>query len=605
MMVVMKASTLSFNLIDKTLVMKKICITLAVLSLAAIMNTACDNREEEIKEVPEVTEIGDDAISFSLGGVSTRAEVSSNDVPGEVNIIPLGTDNQNNNFYLEESVIDLDVPVTRGTPVYTENLRTLYGASIPTFAPAIQNGEFDVTYDDTKKLYVSKHFHREIWPAGTDENPSHLEFYMHMPASPVGVTDLANASPSAGKITFAYTSPEIASQQQDIIFTYRNISKADYDDQGYVDILFHHALTGVKFATKNSPEDAVTIKEVRFTGLIDQGTCTVTPTDENGGYIDKTGNYSSAAEGVVVWSNTSKTGNTIKSGAYPLTDDGKNSLVDFSKENLSFANKGAYPASFSKAGNENNLNDGDATQTFWLIPQAMTEDIKLTIEYTVKGSSETSDGTWTIDFGKALKDVVWKAGQIRTYTIKVDDVNVKISDTVTPAGNADNGYSGSTKTNVVITNTGNTDAFIRAAIIGQWLDSEGNPVFGFTDLVNNTVVTVPSWYEDQFVKTEAGTHGTFTGLAGYKGGDNPLNKWHLESDGYYYYEDPVPAGEPVPNNLFTSYEVGTMPEVTVAAKPVPVYFVMEIATQAISAKKLDGTPYATYTQAWANANATE
>ena len=176
---------------------------------------------------------------------------------------------------------------------------------------------------------------------------------------------------------------------------------------------------------------------------------------------------------------------------------------------------------------------------------------------------------------------------------------------MTPAGNADNGYSGSTKTNVVITNTGNTDAFIRAAIIGQWLDEKGNPVFGFTDLVNNTVVTVPSWYEDQFVKTTAGTHGTFVGLAGYKGGDNPLNKWHLEADGYYYYEDPVPAGEPVPNKLFTSYTVGTMPDVTVAAQKIPVYFVMEIATQAISAKKLDGTPYATYTDAWANANATE
>jgi len=418
---------------------------------------------------------------------------------------------------------------------------------------------------------------------------------------------LANANPSAGKITFAYTSPETASQQQDIIFTYRNISKADYDKQGSVDILFHHALTGVKFATKNTPEDAVTIKEVRFTGLIDQGTCTVTPTDENGGYIDITDDHSSAAEGVVVWSNTGKTGNTIKSGAYPLTADGKNILVDFSQENLSFAHNGVYPASFSNAGYENNLNDGDATQTFWLIPQAMTADVKLTIEYTVKGASETTDGTWTIDFGKTLaaKNVVWKAGQIRTYTIKVDDVNVKIADDVTIAGNENNGFTGSSKTNVVITNTGNTDAFIRAAIIGQWLDEKGNPVFGFTDLVNNTVVTVPSWYEDQFVSTEPGTHGTFVGLAGYKGGDNPLNKWHLEADGYYYYEDPVPAGEPVPNNLFTSYTVGTMPDVTVAAQKIPVYFVMEIATQAISAKKLDGTPYATYTAAWANANATE
>lgn len=611
MMMVVKASTLSFNLIDKTLVMKKIYITLAVLSLAAIMNTACDNREEEINEVPEVTEIGDDAIAFSLGGVSTRAEVSSNDVPGEVNIIPLGTDDQNNNFYLEESVIDLDVPVTRGTPVYTENLRTLYGISIPTYAPAIQDDEFNVTYDDTntKNLYVSEHFHREIWPAGDD---SYLEFYMHMPASPVGVTNLVNASPSPGKITFAYTSPETAADQQDIIFTYRKMTKAAYDEQGYVDILFHHALTGVKFATKNSPEDAVTIKEVRFTGLIDQGTCTVTPTDENGGYID-TDNHSSAAEGVVVWSNTGKTGNTIKSGAYPLDADGKNILVNFTGS--SFDTKGAFPESFAKAGNTNNLNDGDATQTFWLIPQTMNESVKLTIEYTVKGSSETTDGTWTIDFGKALKDVVWKAGQIRTYTIKVDDVNVKIEDDVTIEGNENNGFTGSSKTNVLITNTGNTDAFIRAAIVGQWLDEEGNPVFGFTDAVNgNLLKTVDSWYEDQFVNKNR-VQGKFLNLAGYDQ-DNEYNDWvYNTTDGYYYYKNVVPPyneANPSANAtkaLFTSYTVGEAPNTEIAGIGKKIYFVLEIATQAISAKKQNTENYqdeggkAAWQLAWENASA--
>ncbi len=577
--------------------MKKIYITLAVLSLAAIINTACDNREEEIGGD---TELSSDVIAFSLKGISTRAEVSSIGTSDEVNIIPLGTDDQNNNFFLEESVIDLEAPVTRGTPVYTSNAMKVHGNAIATYAPDIQDDVFNVEYDETKNVFM-KAFGREIWPAGTEQNPSSLEFYMNWPVNPTGVNI---SSRTGGKITFTYESPATAANQQDILFTYRNISKADYDNNGgKADILFHHALTGVKFATKNTPEDAVTIKEVRFTGLIDKGTCTVTPTTEDGKYVDDPDIYSSAD--AVVWSNTSKTGNTIKSGAYPLTDDGKNILVNFTGS--SFDTKGAFPESFAKAGNTNNLNDGDATQTFWLIPQAMTDDVKLTIEYTVKGASETTEGTWTINFGEVLaaKNVEWEAGQIRTYTIKVDDVNVKIADDVTIAGNENNGFTGSSKTNVVITNTGNTDAFIRAAIIGQWLDSEGNPVFGFTDPVNNEVVTVESWYEDQFVKTTAGTHGTFVGLAGYKGGANPLNKWHLSDDGFYYYEDPVPAGDPVPNNLFTSYTVGTMPEVTISDVPVQVYFVMEIATQAISAKKLDGTYYATYTEAWANANATE
>lgn len=580
--------------------MKKIYITLAVLSLAAIINTACDNREEEIGGD---TELSSDVIAFSLKGISTRAEVSSIETSDEVNIIPLGTDDQNNNFFLEESVIDLEAPVTRGTPVYTSNAMKVHGNAIATYAPAIQNDVFNVEYDENKDVFM-KAFGREIWPAGTEQNPSSLEFYMNWPVNPTGVNI---SSRTGGKITFTYESPATASNQQDILFTYRNISKADYDNNGgKADILFHHALTGVKFATKNTESDAVVIKEVKFTGLKTKGTCIVTPTAENGAYVDIPTNYSSA--GAVAWDLGTDT-KTIESGKFPTNKDAdnvdvSNILVDFTQGGGSFANNGSYPASFAASGNTNNLNDGDATQTFWLIPQEMTNDIKLEITYTVKGGNETTDGTWTIDFGKALKNVEWKAGQIRTYTIKVDDVNVKIADNVTIAGNEDNGFTGSSKTNVVITNTGNTDAFIRAAIIGQWLDENGNPVFGFTDLVTNQLHTVDSWYEDQFVK-KLYKQGEFTGLAGYKNAGNPLNKWHLGDDGFYYYEDPVPAGDPVPNNLFTDYTVGEAPIVTISGVVKKVYFVMEIATQAISAKKLDGTTYTSYTEAWANANATE
>ena len=567
--------------------MKKIYITLAVLSLTAIMNTACDNREEEIGGK---NELGSDAIAFSLSGVTTRAEVSDYEASEEVNIIPLGTDDNNNNFFLEETVVDLEAPVTRGTPAYTKNVRNLYGNSIKTYAPAIQTEEFEVTYNEDKNRYV-KSFGREIWPEG---DGSSLEFYMQMPSSPKNVNILER---SAGQIAFSYSSPLTAKEQEDILFTYRNISKTDYDAKGYADVLFHHALTGVKFASKNSEADAVIIEEVKFTGLYDSGNCFVKPTDENGNYVDITDNHSSAADGVVTWKDVDKSGEAISSGEFPTT------LVTFPNGAGSFTDgKGNYPESFSKAGNENNLNDGAATQTFWLIPQTMSADVKLEIKYSVNGTP----GTWTIDFGKTLaaKNVVWKAGQLRTYTIKVDDVNVKIEDNVTVAGTASDGFTESSKTDVVITNTGNTDAYIRAAIIGQWLDEEGNPVFGFTDMVNGELQlkTVDSWYEDQFVNKNR-EQGTFAGLAGYDQ-DNIYNKWEYNPlDGYYYYTEPVPAGEPVPNNLFTSYTVGTAPNAQIAGLNKQIYFVLEIATQAISAKKLNTESYATWREAWANANA--
>ena len=607
MKMVVKTLILDFNL-TRTLVMKKIYITLAVLSLAAIMNTACDNREDDIEGK---TELGSDAIAFSLSGVTTRAEVSDYEASEEVNIIPLGTDENNNNFFLEESVIDLEAPVTRGTPAYTENVMELYGDEISTYSPALpQDGEeFVVKYNG--ESYV-KSFGREIWP----EDDSPLEFYMRMPSAISAVTSeytYSHDDNGNGTIKFSYSSPDKAADQQDILFTYRKIKKSEYvANNNKVDVLFHHALTGVKFATKNAPGDAVTIKSVTFTGLVDNGTCTVTPIAENDGqkdvYTDVTTDYSSAS--AVVWSlgDTPVTpGKTITSEAFPLDDNGKNILVNFPNDGSSYA----FPASFSNKGNENNLNDKDATQTFWLIPQTMNENVKLTIEYTVKGANEVgTDGTWTIDFGKALSGLEWKAGQLRTYTIKVDDVNVKIEDKVTVDGNDENGYSGSIKKDVVITNTGNTDAFIRAAIIRQWLDEEGNPVFGFTDAVNS-VYAVESWYEDQF-ETHAGKHGAFVDLAGYSNTrtgvnyDNTVNNWFYNSfDRYYYYTKVVPV-DGTTEKLFESYTVATAPIVELSGVNTKVYFVLEIATQAISARKDNSKNYADseWQTAWNNAKAT-
>lgn len=112
-------------------------------------------------------------------------------------------------------------------------------------------------------------------------------------------------------------------------------------------------------------------------------------------------------------------------------------------------------------------------------------------------------------------------------------------DDVTIQGSADTGYGTSYKDNVVITNTGNTKAFIRAAIVGQWLDYLDRPVFGFTDKVNQLYL-VESWYEDQFVN-KGRDQGLFVGLPGYIGnGDNPLRDWTLCEDGYYYYTLVVP-----------------------------------------------------------------
>ena len=119
------------------------------------------------------------------------------------------------------------------------------------------------------------------------------------------------------------------------------------------------------------------------------------------------------------------------------------------------------------------------------------------------------------------------------------------------------------------------------------------------------------------MNTTAGTHGTFTDLAGYKGETNPLNKWYLCDDGFYYYSDPVDPGKIIGtapsgatnasdylgNPLFTKYEIGTAPSVTISGVNTNIHFSLEIATQAVTAKKLDGSTY-TWQEAWENATGT-
>ncbi len=103
------------------------------------------------------------------------------------------------------------------------------------------------------------------------------------------------------------------------------------------------------------------------------------------------------------------------------------------------------------------------------------------------------------------------------------------------------------KSNVVIKNTGSTDAYIRARIVGNWVDANGT--------------VVQAW--------DPTGDGTFANLPGAG--------WKLYN-GYYYYTDPVePNGELKGENaLFTSYTVTKTVE--------DAHLVLDIMVQAIQSE---------------------
>ena len=554
--------------------MKKIYIVMAVLATAAL--ASCQQEKSFNDE-----QLGDNSVVFTISGGATRAADATPEVRQGV-VIPLETED-GSKFFLEETVVNLNEigPATKGTPAYTENLGTLYANDLSVYG---DKGSFTTaaTYQNMEtSMYARKdasqgegwryqhNYNGDPWPT----DGSAVGFYLNIPASPAGIT--GNIGRANRQFTFTYTSPTTAAEQQDILFAYRSMTKDEH--MGFLPngtpVLFNHALTAVKFAIGNEDADNIAITEIIFNNLVDGGTCEISPASEDN-YKDNTGNYSSA--GVTTWKDPTVSGDPISSGVY----DGK---INYNASEKKFGD------SWYSAGNKNNLNDADGTQTFWLVPQKFdaSSSVTLTIKYTVNGKSDE----WTIDFGKALANVEWKAGDLRTYTIKVDDVDVTITDTV----------SETKKEEVTITNDSNVDVFIRAAIVGQWVDEKNNPVFSFTDFKDGNLIIKPiaSWYQDQFGTNGEKKFGTFEGLPG--------TGWEKgENDDFYYYTLAVEPGATTGTPLFESYTVKTenIPNITVGGIPQHVHFVLSISTQAISAKEPSvGKNYTSYKAAWAAAEA--
>ena len=604
--------------------MKKNYIRIIAAAASVLLFACCQQNEIDFGDKNGV--VGENSIGFSLRGVDTRsAAVSSYEFAESGALIPFESEEAGTQFYLEESVIDLNAPVTRGTPVYTENVGIMYPQMYAhsVLDNVVKNGNI-YTYDSETGYYI-KSYGTNIWDVQGvetvtvgEETTKQIKFWMHMPTelTAYGVTSGPTFSETNSEqtISFSYESKAKATDQADIIFSARAVTEKEYNtnNRKVADVLFHHALTGVKFAIGNVPNDNITITKITFQGLRDKGSCVVTPRQETDGYVDDpTEDYSSGDGSTVVWTLQQSTKDIYAEFAegdlttFAQPEEGKNG---------SFTSKGEYPASFAQKGNANNLNDGDATKTFWLIPQTLNKNVKLVIEYKLNG---TNASPITIDFGEALNNLDWEAGQLRTYTIRVADVNVKIEDEVTMSENyvSTNFLTavGSKKENVVITNTGNTPAYIRAAIVGQWIDASGKPVFAFTEFKNGQIDIhpVPSWYQDQFGSSNvspAYEFGYFSKLVGYdasgKYKDAAAYKgthWTKGADGYYYYDDPVPVGGTTAEPLFESYTIASVPNIRIAGASQEVTFVLEVATQAISANNSDGTQWASATAAWNNA----
>ena len=582
---------MSFNP-ERLKVMKKFYIALAVLATAAL--TSCVQEQSFNGPV-----IGEDDVAFVLrSGASTKAANSESPTEEGLNL-KVGKYGKHA-LYLEETITDIDAiaPQTKGTPAYTENVGTLYGDQLGVYSTYSGFGE--ATYEKAGDSMVNggwsyKHKYEGVsWPEGA------VDFYLRMPANAV-------TTPASGynnrTVSFSFTSPSKATNQQDLIFAYTSMDQVAHDakkaDGGYP-VTFYHALTGVKFRMGNelSDDPAKTrtyINKVEFIGIKNMGNCTIVFPEA--GAEDQTP--------AITWTDGATVSRTT--AAAPIYQEyADDDLIDYTGGNK-------FPESFygdvvtadGKSGLDKNLNDEDATMTFWLIPQVLDENVE--IKVTVKiwdGTQTNGDKEVTLELGTLLSGLEWKAGQLRTYTIKPDVVDVKITDEM---------VSNSTvKQNVVIKNLGNVKEYVRVNIIANWvgirqtgIDSHGQPVyedhqtvlFGFQSaeqdadgnyiddtevlawndkdpeyrFLNGDVVTATSGT----LYTQGGTayrrYGTFVGLPSLSVSTDPEASWDapkrwVRFDKFYYYMDPIGPGDHLPStaSLFQSYTVNPSPTYYIA-----------------------------------------
>ena len=625
--------------------MKKIYIALAIMAAAAL--TSCRVEEPSFNGA----EVGENAVVFGIRGVA-RSKASG---ASDRKVYPVQAINSRATLYLEETVEEIDGISTKGTPAYTENVGTLYGSKLGVYSPTTSFG--DATYEKMDGSTVDggwRYQHNYATSPWPDESTP-VDFYFRMPTDMGGVSGIKYGTEStaavAGKISFSYTTPATASAQQDILFGYRSASKEDYLGSlpNGIPVLLQHALTGVKFRIVNNDDKEKSgaihsanntetyITKVTISGIKNSGTCVFSPTGEDGGYVDITDNYSSGATGTVVW--------TLKdtTGTYTQAYTEAQNLTAYSAG----SNPGT-PASFYAASATNNLNDADASLTFWFIPQDVTDSLKIKVHFHVwDGVKNGPTDSLVLKLGEKILaqtaeqqalTKTWKAGQLRTFSLKPDKVDLEIDDELTEY----------VKSDVVIRNTGNVPMYVRVNMIGNWvgkLQQSSDP----TDLSDETILM---GHINQEIPTEGEDYQVWPwndkdGAAGYKNQKNsnyfdeanppkydgtnigygkfvdlpekcnaPDTTGHSNGhhwyrfDKYYYYSIPIGPGEYLAASdvLFTSYTVGKSPTFYVADAwgdrwPASnVHLEMDLAAQAIEAElDEDGKEVSNFMQAWADA----
>jgi hypothetical protein len=287
-----------------------------------------------------------------------------------------------------------------------------------------------------------------------------------------------------------------ATNQPDVVFAINpDQSKTD---GGAVDLVFHHALSAIIFKVGEMPEN-VFLTSIAIDGVYSSGTCSMSAAGDSN--VD------------FVWSYT----------------DAQSQNAKYTEEIGNYAVKG------------DQMGGGEAM--FMMLPQTMGTGTKIVLTFSIGGKDYTME--------KAFKEILtkWDADKKYIFSIGINsNIDVEVEDMV----------EGKVKKELTIQNTGTEAGYIRAAIVGYWVNNAGD-------------VVLP-WSESD---------GEFVW------GSNWASNWKKGNDGFYYHIKPV-ASNAFTYPLFETYTLHTSTEIGTSHA----FYTLELSiiTQIISVDNKDQWP---------------
>lgn len=493
-----------------------------ILVAIALVGTVCSCADEQLVSNGGISL---NRIVFQVGTAKATTETraaSEKSKPTDLEAIRIAPIEMpdGDTLYLKCTVSDIEDPFqevevaknqTRGAMITTDNIATKYGSfkidgyrkSVGSYLSGItvtKTADFHTgeSTEDWRSWKMPADLSEDlVWPRDDDE----LTLYAWAPAdfypgstSPVSSCTYTQTSGQyKGNTTFSYTSPTATGTDQakvlkDLLFTTYGPAKAGSAGTGQqcITLQFHHMLSALQFR-EGDLKGGYVISQVVIKNVQPNGSCT----------------YTAGTTPSITWSASGTRRNFTQAYNYAVDDDHLKATSD--------------DASINTTNND---------ATFFFVPQSTgtsggTTSSDIQIELTFKLKSDGTSYKRTISMG----GMTWAAGKQYTYSLSLPDVSIQTSTT-------DN----------TIKNVGTSKCFIRAAVVGNWMEPSSVTDRGI----------VANWTDPIDFVTNTGNStndGAFSGLRG--------SNWTAQQDdGYFYYTLPVAKGAST-TALFTSYAKGS------------------------------------------------